>query len=75
MPFGTMIDLDLWTRCRYIYGLTAGTLYHIQLSLNAFSHFTNDINYCKTIKRFLLLDFHCEFHVPVYFMYTEYNSG
>ena len=52
---------------------------HLHMNLGilfkCISHFTNDINYCKIIKRFLLLDFHCEFHFPVYFMHTEYNSG
>ena len=50
---------------------------HINLGMlfKYISHFTNNLNYCKLIKRSLLLDLHCEFHFPVYFMHTEYNSG
>ena len=37
--------------------------------------FYNDINYCKSIKRFLLSNFHYEFHFYVYSVHTEYDSG
>ena len=35
----------------------------------------NDINYSRSIKRSLLLDFNCEFNFSVYFMHIEYDSS
>ena len=43
-------------------------------TLPFFLPFHSDVNYCKSIKRFLSLYFHCEFHFSVYSMHTEYDS-
>lgn len=43
-------------------------------SLNTYT-FLQWWNYCKSIKKFLLSDFHCEAHFSVHSMHTGYDPG
>ena len=64
---------------KYIYIKQKNEIHNGSLIIEIFWLTYNSLDYCekvyKSTKRFLLLDFHCEYHFSVYFRQTEYDSG